>query len=430
MTLEDKIVEYDDWYITCAPKTLDEVFGQNVITNYIRGEQKSGKWDKAVMFTGEFGSGKTILAKIAAKSIACKNKNKDGEPCGTCPTCLAIDNETWDRDVVYIDAESSSAQDVRDIVEKNMLTPAIRDAAKVFIVDETQALSKEGVEAFLIATQSPRKNVFFFFTAMSKLAGQKSGALESRCKKWRLKQPTNDEIYLYLADVCKRRELVKDKDIPKNFFGEGLKFIAENCKSSFRVAIQMLQQCYKGQIYDIKVIKETFEIVSYEETAAALIELAHGKITDNVFNIVVGNEYQDKYPLLLNIIGDARTYSAFKKLFNEEENKWKEKLPASLAAGKYFSEIENTFLQLGESAYIRRGDWKIAISRLVYKIKDREDGLIPPNKGPLPEGVKVKNDTFKVDVLKDNAPEPPTEDVSPSPGENGTIKVVKRRAVK
>jgi len=368
--MSEQIIEYDDWYITDAPKTLDEVYGQKIITEYIKGEQKTGKWDKSTIFFGEFGSGKTVLAKIAAKSIACKNKNKDGEPCNTCPTCLAVDLDKWDRDIIYIDAESASAQDVRDTVEKNMLTPAIRDAAKVFIVDETQALSKEGVEAFLIATQSPKKNVFFFFTAMNKLQGQKAGALESRCKKWKLKQPTNDEIYLYLANICKKKELTKDKDIPKDFFGEGLKFIAENCQSSFRVGIQMLQQCYKGKIFDIKTIKETFAIVSYEETAQALTELAHGKITDNVFNIVMGTEYQDKYPLLLNILGDARTYGSFGKLFNEDENKWKEKLPASLFAGKYFHYIENTFLELGRTAYIRRGDWKIAISRLVNQIKE------------------------------------------------------------
>ena len=395
--MSEKIVEYDDWYITDAPRQLKDVFGQKTITEYIKDEQTSGKWDKSMMFTGQFGSGKTVLAKIAAKSIACKNKNEKGEPCDNCPTCNAVNNETWDRDVIYIDAESASAQDVRNIVEQNMLTPAIRDAAKVFIVDETQALSKEGVEAFLIATSSPKRNVFFFFTAMNKLQGPKAGALESRCKKWKLRVPTNDEIYLYLAEICKKKELTKDKTIPREFFGEGLKFIAENCQSSFRIGIQMLQQCYKGKIFDIGTIKETFEIVSYEDTAKALSELAHGQITDNIFNIIIGNEYQDKFPLLLNIIGDARTYSAFGKLSNEEENKWKEKTPATLSQGKYFDLIEFTFRSLGENAYIRRGDWKIAIGNLVEEIKIGEKEEIPT------EGVTATASEEKKVVRRRNA---------------------------
>lgn len=370
--MPEKVIEFSDWFIEDAPKTLSEVFGQKKIVDYIKSCQKNNKWDKSTFLSGDFGSGKTVLAKIMAKSIACKNKTTDGEPCNVCPTCAAINNEVYNRDVVYINAESESAQSVRDIVENSIQTPAIRDAAKVFIVDEMQALSKEGVEAFLIATQSPQKGVFFIFTAMSKLQGSKAGALQSRCKEWKMKVPTNDEIYMYLASICKKKELTKDSSIPKEFFGDCLKFIAENCYSSFRKAIQMLEQSYKGKLFTIEEIKDTFSIVSYEETALALADLSHGKITDNVFKMTTSGEYQDKFPLLLKIISDAYVLKSFGKLFDEEQDKWKEKTPASIFSGQYFDDLCNIFSELGKTAYIKRGDWQLALSKLVWKIKQEQ----------------------------------------------------------
>ena len=86
-----------------------------------------------------------------------------------------------------------SAQDVRDAVEKFTATRAIRDRNKVIICDEAQALSKEAVEAFLTVTQNPKPGFYFIFTAMSKLQGTKAGALQSRCKVWKMKTPQVDD---------------------------------------------------------------------------------------------------------------------------------------------------------------------------------------------------------------------------------------------
>lgn len=357
--------EFGDWFITDAPHTLDEIYGQDVIVRYYKGKQKSKVFDKSTFFQGPFGSGKTALAKILAKTIACKCKNENGEPCNVCSTCKEVDNETFNRDVIYMNAEDMSAQEVRDKIEKIQQFPATLDAAKVVICDEAQALSKEGVEAFLNATQSPKKGYYYIFTAMDKLKGGKAGALQSRCKSWKMKVPTFDGIYMYLAKVAQKKELTKDASAPKEFWGEGLQFIAENSEYSYRKALGMLEQCYSGRIFTKDEMKEVFNIVSQDDATKILLDIATGNVSREAWDAINGMDYQEKFPLLMAIIGDAQAVKTFGTTFIEEEDAWKWKDKIALAKAPYFSLLEDAFLQLANKAYISRGEWKIICSKVL-----------------------------------------------------------------
>lgn len=364
---DEKTVKFGDWFIINSPKTIDDIYGQPTIVKAIKAMQKSGTYSKSTFFQGQFGSGKTAIAKILAKSIACKHKNANGEPCNECETCQAIDTEKYGRDVVYLNAEEMSADDVREALDKGLKFPPVRDAAKVFIVDETQSLSKEAVEAFLTATQSPRQGYFFIFTAMDKLKGGKAGALQSRCKVWKMKTPTVQDVYMYLAKICQTRGLTKDTAIPKDFFGEGLQFIAQNSEYSFRKAIQMLEQCYTSQIFTKEEMKDAFNIVSYEDACAALVDIANGNTSDLAWNTIDGSDYQDKFPLMLKIIGDAQSIKAFGLQHIEDGEKWKWDQAIKLSTAKHFDGLCDGFMELAGKAYISRGEWKIICSKIIEK---------------------------------------------------------------
>jgi DNA polymerase III delta prime subunit len=358
-------VSFSDWYVTDAPRTLDEIYGQDVIVNYIRAKFKTNAFDKNTMLSGGFGSGKTALAKIIAKYIACKHKDADGNPCNTCPTCMAINNETYDRDVIYLNGEQMSAQEIDNTLDANLSVPAIRDAGRVFIVDETQGLSPAAIQKFLNATQSPRKGFWFIFTAMSKLQGKNPGALQSRCKQWKMKVPSNEDVYKYLGKIAVKKGLTKDASIPKEFWTAGLQFLAENSETSFRKALQLLQQCYDGKIYEIDAIRSTFDIVSYDDAAGVLADISHGKITRKVWSTILGDDYQDKFGLICKIMGDASTYKAFGLKYVDEGERWKWTNPAAIAEGQFFNQLKAAVNKLGERAYIRRGDWQMIMSELV-----------------------------------------------------------------
>ena len=362
-------VNFSDWYIIDSPKTLDDIYGQPTIVKSIKEMQKTNTFSKSTFFQGQFGSGKTAIAKILAKSIACKCKNENGEPCNECPTCKAIDDETFNRDVIYMNAEEMGAQDVRDKIEQVLKFPATRDAAKVIICDETQALSKEGVEAFLSATQSPRKGYYFIFTAMDKLKGAKSGALQSRCKSWKMKIPSHEDVYLYLANICKKKGLTKDPNVPKEFWTEGLQFISENSECSFRKAIQMLEQSYSGRIFTKDEMKETFGIVSAEDATKALIDIANGNMSKIAWDAINGTDYQDKFLLMLALIGDAQMLKTFGTSYIEEDEMWKWKDRLALSKATYFDDLRDGFMELANKAYVARGEWKIVCSKVLAKSK-------------------------------------------------------------
>lgn len=319
---------------------------------------------------GDFGSGKTALAKILIKAMSCRTPNPDGSGCGTCPSCQAIENEKWNREVVYINAENASAQDVRDTVEKSLLTPAVRDAAKIFFIEEAQALSAQGVEAFLLATQSPLPNTFFVFTAMEKLKGAKAGALESRCRLWKMKIPKIQEIYMYLAKYSQKRGLTQEKDIPAEFWRDGLKTLAENSQNSYRKGIQLLQQCYDSKIYDVNDIKTFFDFDAEENVFKFMTELSNGQITENTRQIMIGNEYQEKFNLMIDMLGNAKIFKLFGKSIYDDPADWRNAQSAALAKGPFFETLCETFLNLSKATYLKKGDFKLLIGQVVEKIQN------------------------------------------------------------
>lgn len=364
---EEKTVEFNDWYIIDTPKTLDEVYGQDTIVNHFKNKQRDQKFDKSTMLVGQYGSGKTVLAKILAKSIACKNTNDKGEPCDNCPTCNAVNNETYNRDVVYMNGTNMSAADVDKILNNCFVTPATKDRAKVFICDETQGFSPAAIERFLIETASPKKGFFFIFTAMSKLQGKNPGALQSRCKQWKMKIPQAEEIYPFLGSIVLKKKL----QLPKEFLTEGLQFISENCNLSYRQALQMLQQCVEGEIFTVEKIKETFDVVSYDDACKILTHLSHGVRDKLVFETVTGQDYQEKLPLLLMVMGNAAAYAAFGDAYIDSHEKWKWKQPAEIANGPHFQKLCDTFDNLATKAYIKRGEWLMALSRFLLEVNEK-----------------------------------------------------------
>jgi DNA polymerase III gamma/tau subunit len=362
---------FNDWYITDAPKTLDDIYGQDLIVQSFRKDFKARKFPKSTLFMGEFGSGKTALAKILIKAMSCKTPNPDGSGCGTCSSCQAIENEKWNREVIYMNAENMGAQDVRDTIEKGLLTPSVRDAAKVFFIEEAQSLSAQGVEAFLIAAQSPLPNTFFVFTAMEKLKGSKAGALESRCRYWKMKVPKINEIYMYLAKYAQKRGLTQEKDIPVDFWKDGLKTLAENSENSYRKGIQLLQQCYDSKIYAVTDIKTFFDFDAEENVFQFMTELSNGQITDNTRQIMIGNEYQDKFNLMLDMLGNAKIFKIFGKSIYDDPTDWRNAQSAALAKGPYFETLCDTFLNLSKATYLKKGDFKLLIGQVVEKIQNK-----------------------------------------------------------
>ncbi|NLF28484.1 MAG: DNA polymerase III subunit gamma/tau, partial [Clostridiales bacterium] len=110
-------MSYQALYRAWRPATFSEIVGQDAVVKTLRRQVETGRVAHAYLFSGTRGTGKTTAAKVLARAINCENPSR-GDPCGVCPTCVALKAEN-SMDVLEIDAASNNGVDeIRDLREK------------------------------------------------------------------------------------------------------------------------------------------------------------------------------------------------------------------------------------------------------------------------------------------------------------------------
>lgn len=146
-------------YRTWRPALFAEVYGQDAVITTLRNQVSSGRISHAYLFSGSRGTGKTSAAKIFARAVNCETP-EDGEPCGKCPTCLALSAEN-SLDIVEIDAASNNGVDeIRDLRDKVKYPPQ-HGKYRVYIIDEVHMLSTGAFNALLKTLEEPPPHALF-----------------------------------------------------------------------------------------------------------------------------------------------------------------------------------------------------------------------------------------------------------------------------
>ena len=126
-------------------RSLDEVLGQDHVTNILRRALEQGKIAHAYLLTGPRGVGKTSVARILAHEI----------------NQLPYDEEASHLDIIEIDAASNNGvDDIRMLREKAQVAP-VSATKKIYIIDEVHMLSKPAFNALLKTLEEPPAHIVF-----------------------------------------------------------------------------------------------------------------------------------------------------------------------------------------------------------------------------------------------------------------------------
>jgi DNA polymerase-3 subunit gamma/tau len=145
-------------YRRYRPRRFGELKGQEHVVKVLRNAVLEDRVGHAYLFSGPRGTGKTSSARILAKVLNCEQP-QDGEPCGRCASCVAVDAGA-SFDVHELDAASNNGVDnIRDLIERASYTTTGRN--KVYILDEVHMLSRAAEAALLKTLEEPPPHVVF-----------------------------------------------------------------------------------------------------------------------------------------------------------------------------------------------------------------------------------------------------------------------------
>ena len=218
-------------YRKYRPNDFDDVRGRDAIVRTLKNQIISGRIGHSYLFCGTRGTGKTTIARIFARAANCENQ-RDGNPCGECPTCRAIQAEA-NLNVTELDAASNnSVDDIRSIVDQVEYSPT-QGRFRVFIIDEVHMLSNAAFNALLKTLEEPPSYVIFILatTEPNKLPV----TILSRCQRYDFGRLSTDVIEGRLREVAQMEGLEVEE---KTF-----RYIAGAADGSMRDGLSLLDQC-------------------------------------------------------------------------------------------------------------------------------------------------------------------------------------------
>ncbi|MEZ5382579.1 MAG: DNA polymerase III subunit gamma/tau [Microthrixaceae bacterium] len=255
---------YQSLYRRFRPSRFAEVRGQDHITGAVRNAVRTDSVGHAYMFSGPRGCGKTSTARILGKALNCTNLD-DGEPCGTCESCVAMEAGT-SYDLHELDAASNNGVDaMRDLVSRAALGTAGR--TKVYILDEVHMLSPAASNALLKTLEEPPPHVTFVLATTD--PQKVLPTIKSRTQHFIFELLSPHELEDYVRWVIAEADLSVDDD--------AIAYVVRQGRGSARDTLSALDQVVAGGgvVPRQEPSAEVVDALINRDTGAALAAVAH-----------------------------------------------------------------------------------------------------------------------------------------------------------
>ena len=189
------------------PKTFKDVTGQDLVKKTLLSiVKKPEDAPKVLILQGEYGTGKTSLARIFAKALNCPNV-VNGEPCGECEVCRDIENTIY-----YDEYDSALVGNVETVKSlRDYFVNNTDDYWKVITIDEFHLVSIQAQSALLKIFEESFSKVFFILCTTNVENILKP--LRSRSLELNLTLIPSELIRDNLKEIIKQKNLVVEDNI-------------------------------------------------------------------------------------------------------------------------------------------------------------------------------------------------------------------------
>ncbi|MFH1741803.1 MAG: helix-turn-helix domain-containing protein [bacterium] len=183
------------------PMRFSEIVGNETAVEMLQLYAKDRRLEN-FLITGPSGTGKTSLAWVYARSIACKDREEGTfEPCGRCEECMILEKHSLGQTQFFsaVSEVNVGSYNKSEEAAKEILSEINMSQSPVVIINEADRLLIKQAQLFAELDSKATKAVFFTSTDLSKFDDQLIG----RCKLLSTRRLTRPEMLAYVMGVCK-----------------------------------------------------------------------------------------------------------------------------------------------------------------------------------------------------------------------------------
>jgi DNA polymerase-3 subunit delta' len=175
------------------------VVGHTQIVGLLRHAAARGSVPQSLLFAGPEGIGKRTVALALAQALNCPTR-KNGDACGTCPTCSRIARGQH-TDVVIIDRGDEASIKIRTLRDRLLETVGYRPfeaERKVYVIDGAEDLTWEAQDALLKTLEEPPTAVILIL--VTAYPDTLRATIQSRCRRLRFSPLSERDVARVLVD--------------------------------------------------------------------------------------------------------------------------------------------------------------------------------------------------------------------------------------